>query len=307
MNKLIILHRIKAEKDIYDSKGTLIIKKGQLGGYIENEENLSQEGNCWVGGKAKVYAGGKVIENALVSGLARVYDKGVAKGDSLVVGEASVSDNAEISNFACVDGKSVVRMHSEIKGHSYVNGKNDIMGSTIEGGSIVKGPVRILESKIGNAVCIDCATDSHIIKSEVLNNALIACKTANIEDSTIKDDATLGGFASVCGKSIVSGTAAVADSYILNNSSIGGAAHVNNSKISGFCQVYENARLDGAKIANSEVKGSANIINSDLIGKFIIKDNAKIKNSEIYTDDERIIGGQENLYNNYNVENEDGI
>ena len=31
------------------------VAKGELGGYIEKKENLSQEGNAWVSGNARVY------------------------------------------------------------------------------------------------------------------------------------------------------------------------------------------------------------------------------------------------------------
>ena len=43
------LHRIKALKDFGE------VKAGDLGGFIEREENLSQEGNAWVGDYAKVF------------------------------------------------------------------------------------------------------------------------------------------------------------------------------------------------------------------------------------------------------------
>lgn len=42
-------------------------KKGELGGFIEKEENLSQKGNAWVYDNAHVYG------NAKVCGAARVY------------------------------------------------------------------------------------------------------------------------------------------------------------------------------------------------------------------------------------------
>ena len=45
------------------------ISKGELGGYIEKEENLDQSDNAWVYGDARVYG------NAWVSGNARVYGK----------------------------------------------------------------------------------------------------------------------------------------------------------------------------------------------------------------------------------------
>ena len=34
------------------------IKKGDFGGYVESEKNLSHEGNCWVYDGAKVYGDG---------------------------------------------------------------------------------------------------------------------------------------------------------------------------------------------------------------------------------------------------------
>ena len=45
------LHRIKALKDFGD------VKKGELGGYIESEKNLNENGNAWVYGDARVYGG----------------------------------------------------------------------------------------------------------------------------------------------------------------------------------------------------------------------------------------------------------
>ena len=64
-----ILHRIKALKSFSD------VEEGDLGGYVEKEDNLNQSGNAWVYGNARVYG------NAWVSGDARVY------GDAWVSGE----------------------------------------------------------------------------------------------------------------------------------------------------------------------------------------------------------------------------
>ena len=48
------------------------VKEGELGGYIEKEENLSHEGNAWVYGNAKVCGDAEVCGNAEVYGDARV-------------------------------------------------------------------------------------------------------------------------------------------------------------------------------------------------------------------------------------------
>lgn len=56
------LHRIKALKDFGN------VKKGELGGYVESEYNLSQIGNCWVYGNARVYGNAELCGNARVYG-----------------------------------------------------------------------------------------------------------------------------------------------------------------------------------------------------------------------------------------------
>ena len=53
------------------------VEAGELGGYIEKEENLDQSGNAWVYGNAKVYGDAKVSGNAKVYGNA---DYAVVKG-----------------------------------------------------------------------------------------------------------------------------------------------------------------------------------------------------------------------------------
>ena len=59
------------------------IVKGQKGGFIEKESNLSQGGgNAWVSGDAKVYG------NAKVSGNAKVYGNAWVSGNAEVYGDA---------------------------------------------------------------------------------------------------------------------------------------------------------------------------------------------------------------------------
>lgn len=70
------------------------VEKGELGGFIEKEDNLSHLGDAWVSGNAWVYG------DALVSGDARVSD------DALVSGNARVSGNALVSGDALVSGNA---------------------------------------------------------------------------------------------------------------------------------------------------------------------------------------------------------
>ena len=57
------LHRIKALIDILRWG----VKAGDLGGYIQSENNLSQIGDCWVTGNGKVTDNGRVSDNGWVT------------------------------------------------------------------------------------------------------------------------------------------------------------------------------------------------------------------------------------------------
>ena len=61
------LHRIKAVAEFG------VVKIGDIGGWIEKEENLSHEGNAWVCGNAEVYGDAEVWGNAKVCGNAEVW------------------------------------------------------------------------------------------------------------------------------------------------------------------------------------------------------------------------------------------
>lgn len=61
------LYRIEALRDFAD------VRKGDKGGYVESEDNLSHVGNCWVFGNAWVAGDAYVYGNARVYGYAEVY------------------------------------------------------------------------------------------------------------------------------------------------------------------------------------------------------------------------------------------
>lgn len=61
------------------------VKEGELGGWVESLDNLSQYGNSWVYDNAMVY------DNARVYGKSNILGKSVISGHSVVFGETVVS------------------------------------------------------------------------------------------------------------------------------------------------------------------------------------------------------------------------
>ncbi|MBA5724609.1 hypothetical protein [Candidatus Liberibacter sp.] len=75
------------------------MKKGDLGGYIESEDNLSQYDECWVGKTGWVVGNSRVFDDALVDG--RIYD-------GVIRGRAYIGEDSEIHGDVYIGGRSYI-------------------------------------------------------------------------------------------------------------------------------------------------------------------------------------------------------
>lgn len=99
------LHRIRALKPFKS------VRYGDLGGWVEFEDNLSQFGDCWL------------------------YGESVACDCSRVEGNAMLADYAIVSQNADVAGNAIVRDNSRIDGNAYVAGRTRIYDNVRVGGN----------------------------------------------------------------------------------------------------------------------------------------------------------------------------
>lgn len=129
------LYRIKAIKDFDD------IKKDELGGWVESEDNLSQKNNCWIYDNAKVYDKAKVYGNAKVWGdsivheNAKVYGNAVLSGYRVIVygnariyGKVRLYGNIMVYDNAKIYGKAIVHDYAKVYGNAKVFGEADVYG-----------------------------------------------------------------------------------------------------------------------------------------------------------------------------------
>ena len=106
------------------------VYKGDLGGFIEDYQNL--EGNGWVCGNAKVYGGAVVRGNGLVCGNATICNKAGVFGNALVTGNATIRGICDIEGVANIGGEAVIdtskRIHIDngfIFGDAVINSYSD--------------------------------------------------------------------------------------------------------------------------------------------------------------------------------------
>lgn len=112
-----ILHRIKALVDFAD------VQKGDVGGFVESEKNLSQDGNCWLYGNSRAY------ENALVYGDASLWENAEVSGNARVMDEAEVSGNVKVTDEAIIEGDSECKGNCVIYGNAWVSNSSYLNGN----------------------------------------------------------------------------------------------------------------------------------------------------------------------------------
>lgn len=168
------LHRIRALKDISG-----VVAAGELGGWLENEENLAHDRVCWV------YDDAKVFGNAKVFGCANVHGNAVVHGDATVYGHADVYGGAEVYDDAKVCGYAIVCGRAKVYGFTVV---------------------------YGNAEVYDCAEVYGYAK--VYGTVQLCSRAKVYENACATGDAQIYGHAEVCGDAVVNGYAVLSDGVL---------------------------------------------------------------------------------------------
>lgn len=160
------LHRIKAVRSFG------CVHRGDLGGFIESEENLVHWGKSWIFDNAKVFGNAKVLgdakvtDDACVCGDAEVSHEATVAGNAKVCGEAQVSDSAWIRDTAQVSGKAMVCGRARVFDNANISGNASIcVYAFIGDNAVVTDDVWISDSVhvvgdahvFGNALIFACA------------------------------------------------------------------------------------------------------------------------------------------------------
>ena len=161
------------------------VKAGDLGGYIEKEENLSHNGNAWIYNNVLVYDNAKVFgdahiyDNALIYSNSRVFGSAKVYGHAWICGNALVYDNAKIYDDAQIYDNVQIYDNAEIYDDVQVYGSARVFGN-----AQVLGNVRVCDSsQIYNDALICDSADYICFRgfgSKNRNTTMFRTRTGNI-------------------------------------------------------------------------------------------------------------------------------
>lgn len=263
------LYRIRALKDfnpgdpfrLENNDAPVVVKgspvhAGDLGGYVESEANLSQDGDCWIGDHVWVFENAEVSDNAYVC----CNNLNVPVDSIEIFGDAKISGNAGVSgrnvmicdNVHILDNAQVIINESSIENSVVICGNACVHGfdvglydnAKLSGNAVVDSEYfRMGENaKVGGNV--EITADNCLIHgyAEVFDNA-------KIENGPMTDMFEQGGvFAydtSIGGSAIIHENARVRTSNISGNAVVCGDADVCLVMIQDDAQICGNAKVYG--------------------------------------------------------------
>lgn len=149
------IYRIKALKNFGD------VEAGDMGGFVESEDNLSHEGPCWIYGDAMVYHKAKVKDNAIIRDYVHVFNNARVMENAIVEGHARVSDdstvfgNARVKDNANVFGRGIIHGFAIVQDNATVFEQARICGETIiKDYAQVSGHIMVSRGEITNSVVL---------------------------------------------------------------------------------------------------------------------------------------------------------
>ena len=112
------------------------IFRGQRGGLIEGEHNLSHKGNCWVDYNGKVYGQAHVKQDAVVSNYVEVC------------GRARIEDNSYIEGDE--DAPVKIRGHAIVTHDSFIKGANLYFTGIAKNNSVIIARHKSIDEEVTN-------------------------------------------------------------------------------------------------------------------------------------------------------------
>lgn len=173
------------------------VTKGEIGGYVESDANLSHDGLCWVADAAMVYGMAEVLDDAQVFGQARVYDTAKVAGNAVICDHAKIHQSASVFDHAYILNGADVFGTAKVRGRSHVADRAKVFdyavvgdSASIRGNAIVRGAARIL----GRSFVGGKANVHGFIRDEasVIDDAFV-CSTGEVFGSARLSSGVLGG------------------------------------------------------------------------------------------------------------------
>ena len=248
------VYKIQANFDFHNTK------QGDFGGFVENEDNLSQIGTCWIYDRAVVCGNAVVCDNAIVSKDAIVLDnakierEAIVTDNTIISGEALITNDAGIYDYAHVTDFVRITEQSKILDKAVIKGKTVCIKKAVVNGDMII-----------DADTVDCDLSKNLKEELRLRTGLYVINNKFIAYASVEKN-NQGAF--------------------YDNKKINiGRINLVDENITGFefdSQFYKGRGFYGLSFSNGKfIKNKTNNI-AHVIAEINIKDILCIKDDKVY-------------------------
>ena len=234
------VNRIKALRDFGN------VKEGTLGGFVEDDDNLSHDGLCWIADDAMALGRSRVTRDAQLRDRARLCDWAVITDRCVVCDDAQLWDSVFAYDDTVIGAKSVLTDAVTVYGNAVIRcqSRYSISGKTripnLRGQAIIRDDAR-LEGRISvqdNVIVGDHAiVRGHVRllgKARIGGNAIIEGGTTIGEEAMILHNARIGERTKIFGCALVLGEVVIlGKSFLTCHVRICGRGTLRNVSLSG--------------------------------------------------------------------------
>ena len=308
------LYRIRALRDIDTVMG--VVKRGDLGGYVASEANLTKFSDAWifddsvvrdnavVRGGAVVRHSSVICDNALIGGKAKLLNSYVC-GNATVIGSGRMVDCFVNQN--AVVGAQTMLFKSSVTGNATVFSPQDLTQVTVEDcvGRMFKPneerPVtKYLMIPEGAGLfrikaLRDIDNKYQFVKKGQLGGLISSSQNLSqsgdcwvfpnasvTQNATVQENASVVGGSEIYGDAVVCERAVVKDCIISGRSIIGGGVELDNYSISRYIRVLGEGNLINTQKEKVEIFGKTkqmvNIYKASDINRLKHEDNIFSRN-----------------------------
>lgn len=185
------LYRIKSLKRFND------VFVGDLGGYVESEQNLSHEYNCWIYNNSMVYDKAKITYNAMVRGYnCRVYESAWIYGNATIYDSVEVSGDAEVYDWARIYNNVKIFGNAKVCDDAIIEDNAKIYEyARIYDNAHITGDSKIYgDCSIFGSAWIECNSqiyDNSVVCGYAQINGATVCGNSYIQFGTISENAII--------------------------------------------------------------------------------------------------------------------
>jgi carbonic anhydrase/acetyltransferase-like protein (isoleucine patch superfamily) len=193
------MFRLEALRDIPEHG----VKKGDLGGFVQEAESLSHEGSCWVGGQAQI------VFNVRISGDAYIGDNAVIDGEGeyciYISDGVRIDGNAQILAWERFDSSKTEQHVYTLKGNIHIS--DDAMVKNLKlgaGNAVISEKAKVFDADEISGFSTVSGWAKVLSGAKIQGRSIIA-DDAVIECKTVVRDATLRGNAETSSVNVITG------------------------------------------------------------------------------------------------------